>query len=153
MKKEMKSTRESLDSELDMLVMVIENSRKHRDKEHRARIYSQYMRYAMDEFVNVNFHQSDEAKGKKRKDVIRDHVVPHIELMKKLFAIDKLSKDSVWEVIEKYYIICSITKEEDKRLNEADLKSKMPKDWCENEESLFARYEKVGIKYSQCVSS
>lgn len=150
MKEETKSTRESLDFELDMLVMVVENSRKHRDRKHRTRIYSQYMRYAMDEFVYVNLYQSDEAKGKTKKEVIRDHVVPHKIVMEMLLSLDKLSKDSAWEVIEKYYKICSVTREEDRKLNEADLKSKMPEGWCKNEGDPFARYEKVGIRYSKC---
>lgn len=150
MRKNLKITKDLLGTELEMLVMVIGNSKKHRNEQHRERIYSQYLRYAMDEFVYVNLHQSDEAKGKARKEVIRDHVVPHKVLMDKFLGLEVLSKDSVWEVIKKYYIICSITREEDRKLNNEGLKSKMPEDWCENEENLFARYEKVEIKYSKC---
>lgn len=149
MRKNLKITRDMLGPELAMLVMVIENAKKHKDLGHTTRIYSQYLRYAMDEFAYVNLHQSDEAKGKTKKEVVRDHVVPHSLVMDKLFAIKELNQNSVWRVIKKYYIICSITKEEDRKLSSKGFKSKMPNGWCENEENLFARYEEVGINYSK----
>ena len=48
-------------------------------------------------------------------------------------------------VINKYYVICAITKEEDKKLNAAGLRTKMPPEWDEKKDSVFARYEAVGI--------
>jgi hypothetical protein len=47
-------------------------------------------------------------------------------------------------LIKKYYVICAITKEEDRQLNAAGLRSKMPKDR-EIDNNVFARYEAVGI--------
>ena len=48
-------------------------------------------------------------------------------------------------VINKYYVICAITKEEDIKLNAAGLRSKMPAEWDEKNDSVFARYEAVEI--------
>ena len=65
--------------------------------------------------------------------------------MEKLFSLSPVTNESIMGVLSKFYIICRITKEQDKQLNAAGLRSKMPMGWNEDEDSVFARYEAVGI--------
>ena len=108
-------------------------------------MYSQYIRYALDEISDLNFCTSESAKGLKRKDVIHDHVIPHSIVMNKLLSLKEPSNESIMKVIKKFYILCAITKEEDGLLNSAGYRSKMPDGWNEEKDSVFARYESVGI--------
>jgi len=65
-------------------------------------------------------------------------------LVDKLLTLVPLTNDNILKMLKKYYVICAITKEEDKKLNAAGLRSKMPDGWKEDD-SVFARYEEVGI--------
>lgn len=133
------------EQKLECLKKAILNSREHIRANDPTRIYSQYIRYALGEFSRLNFYVSGEAKGLKRKDVIHEHVIPHSIVMKKLLTLESLTSENVMSVIEKYYLICVITKKEDKLLTAAGLRSKMPDGWDEEDGSVFARYEAVGI--------
>lgn len=130
---------------LDCLRRVILNSKEHIKANDPKRIYSQYMRYAMDEFSKMNKCTSENASGANSKDVIHEHVVPHSIVMNKLLEIENLTNENILSVLQKYYVICDITREEDQLLNNAKLRSKMPRDWNEESDSIFARYEAVGI--------
>lgn len=141
-----KNKKMSAQQKLECLKKVIANSKEHIKANDSKRIYSQYMRYAMDEFSDVNFCTSQNAKGLARKDVIHEHVVPHGIVMDKLLKIEPLTTENILSVIKKYYVICAITKDEDKLLNQAKLRSKMPKGWNEEVDSIFARYQAVRIE-------
>jgi len=99
----------------------------------------------LDEVKGLNFCTSKKAKGLKRKEVTHEHVIPHSIVMNKLFSLDSLTNENIMSIIQKYYVICAITKEEDKRLNAIGLKSKMPEGWDEANDNVFARYESAGI--------
>lgn len=131
------------EQKLECLKKVILNSQEHINANDPTRIYSQYIRYALDEFSRLNFHTSEEAKGLKRKDVIHEHVIPHSIVMKKLLSLDPVTTENIMSVIQKYYVICAISKKEDKLLNANGFKSKMPEGWDEETGSVFARYEAV----------
>lgn len=140
------------EQKLECLKKVILNSKEHIKAKDPTRIYSQYMRYALDEFSRLNFYTSEEAKGLKRKDVTYEHVIPHSFVMEKLLKLEPVTAENIMAVIEKYYVICVVTKSEDKLLTAAKLRSKMPEGWNEETDSVFARYEAetVGIKYEKC---
>jgi len=135
----------TLEQKLECLRNVISNSKEHILAGDPPRIYSQYIRYALDEFKDLNFFISTGASGLKRADVIHEHVIPHHLIMKKLITLDELTDEKIMAVLNKFYFICRITKDEDKRLNNEGLRSKMPNGWNEERDSVFARYEKVGI--------
>lgn len=65
--------------------------------------------------------------------------------MSRLLSIETLSNENIMDVLKKFYILCAITKEEDKLLNSGGYRSKMPDGWNEETDSVFARYESVGI--------
>lgn len=142
----------TLDKKLECLKTVLLNSLVHKRSNDQVRIYSQYIRYALDEFKDINFYQSEQARELKRKDVIHEHVIPHSVLMNKLLLLDPLTVDSIHFVIKKYYVICAITKEEDQLLTAKGLRSKMPKGWNEETDSVFARYDEVGIKFARKIN-
>lgn len=137
------------DEKIECLKKVILNSLEHKRSNDPIRIYSQYIRYALDQFKDINFYRSIGAKGLKRKDVIHEHVVPHSIVMNKLLTLDSLTNEKIESVIRKYYVICEITREEDRLLSAKGLRSKMPHGWNEEKDSVFARYEEVGIKFSK----
>jgi len=133
------------DQKLDCIRRVLANSKEHIRHGDPKRMYSQYIRYALDEIADINFCTSEQAKGLKRKEVIYEHVVPHSIVMDKLLALNDLRNEKIFKVIEKFYIVCAITKEEDKRLSAAGFRSKMPDGWNADTDSVYARYNAVGI--------
>mgnify|MGYP000689171691 CR=1 FL=1 len=130
---------------IECLSRAIKNAKEHVQAGDPPRVYSQYIRYALDDFARLNFFMSHEAHGLSRKDVIYDHVVPHSFVMSKLLSIDPLSNEAIMDVLKKYFFICVISRREDELLTAAGLRSKMPDGWDEESGSIFARYEAVGI--------
>ena len=135
----------TLEQKLECIRKAVVNAQDHILAEDPRRVYSQYIRYALDEVSDLNFCRSSSAEGLQRKNVIHEHVVPHSIVMNKLLSLEPLTHKNIMALIEKYYVICAITKEEDKKLSAAGLRSRMPKGWDENKDSIFARYEAVGI--------
>lgn len=135
----------TIEQKLECIKRVIFNTKEHIRYGDPKRMYSQYIRYALDEVSELNFCASKRAKGLKRKDVIHEHVVPHSIIMNKLLSLETLNNENIMSVIERFYILCAITREEDKLLNAAGYRSKMPDGWNEETDSVFARYELVGI--------
>ncbi len=135
----------TIEQKLECLKAVICNSQRHVRAKDPRRIYSQYIRYALDEFVNLNLCSSVEARGLARKHIIYEHVVPHSIVMDRLLSLNQPTNDELLSVIRKFFIICTITREEDKRLNAAGLRSKMPEGWNDKSDSVYARYDAVGI--------
>jgi hypothetical protein len=141
----MRVPKRTVEQKLECIRKVISNSKEHIESGDPKRVYSQYIRYALDEIKNLNFYTSKKAKGLKREDIIHEHVVPHSIVMNKLLSLKPLCNENIMEVLNKFYVLCAITKEEDKLLNAAGYRSKMPDGWNEDTDSIFARYEEVGI--------
>ena len=64
------------------------------------------------------------------------------EEAKKNISDDKLQK-LIYELVDKYYYVALITKDEHKKLSNKGYKQKMPEDW--DGQSFKARYQKAGI--------
>lgn len=83
--------------------------------------------------------------GKSVKDVLRfDHMVPKNIFLNDFIQKTKcevLTKEYLFEMLFRYYFICTITKEEDAQLS----KINMPSDW--DKQNPFARYEKESISF------
>ena len=133
---------------LECLRKAISNSKEHIKAGDPTRIHSQYIRYALDEFVSLNKCFSTKAVDLNRRDVIYEHVVPHSVVMKKLLELDSLTDENIMSVLKKFYVICVITKEEDKRLSAAGLRRDMPHQWNHENDSIFARYEHEKVQIS-----
>ena len=65
------------------------------------------------------------------------------EEAKKNISDDELQK-LIYELVDKYYYVALITKDEHKKLSNKGYKQKMPEDW--NGKSVIARYKKTEIK-------
>lgn len=103
-------------------------------------------KYSMADYISA------EAKewivtGKPLSNALRfDHMVP-----KNIFFNDfiqkikkgTLTKEYVYHILFQYYFICTVTTEEDARLQTAN----MPNDW--DNQNPFARYEKEKISFIQ----
>ena len=64
------------------------------------------------------------------------------EEAKKNISDDKLQK-LIYKLIDKYYYVALITRDENKKLSNKGYREKMPEDW--DEQSFDARYQKAGI--------
>ena len=82
--------------------------------------------------------------------VKHEHVVPMKILSERLLAMDDPSLEDIARFILDNVILASITKEEDKKLNDAKLTSAMPNEYYDPSHELYnnplARYIKVGIE-------
>jgi hypothetical protein len=133
---------------LECLRKVILHSQEHVRVNDPIRIYSQYIRYALDEFcgLHFNYYTSINAKRLNQNKGIRDHIVPHRIIMKKLLDLKQPTEKNMMSLISRYLVICKITTEEDSLLSSLGLGSKMPDGWDEDNDSIFARYEKAEIQ-------
>jgi len=83
--------------------------------------------------------------------VIKEHVVPLrvIETMLlELVDTGNLTCESIAAVLDQFVVFATITKTEDQVLVRQGLKDSMPEDWHPQTGSVFARYDKVGIRYT-----
>jgi hypothetical protein len=132
---------------LTCLKNVVLNAQAHQKAGDPTRIYSQYIRYALNQFDKHEGIRltSRKAKGKVRPAIVHDHSIPHSFVLNKLLALKNVTNEALKEVINKHYRIGIITKEEDELLTRSGLRKKMPDGWDEKSGSVYARYEKVGI--------
>jgi len=87
---------------------------------------------------------SKAAVGKSKGEVIVEHVVPTMVIVNILMDLEKPTRRVVKEILQKYFHVLLVTKEEDRKLVVAGLRSTMPGDW--DGENIWARYEVVGIE-------
>ena len=91
-----------------------------------------------------NLPRSVEASKRELKGLRLEHVVPQMWFVNQLMDMDTIDKEEIRELLETYFRVLLVTKEEDAKLTEAGLRYKMPKDW--DEENPWARHDAVGIK-------
>lgn len=93
----------------------------------------------------TNLPRSKSAIGKQLSDLDVEHVVPQMEIVNMLMNMKPLDKQSVESVLENYFHVLLVTRDEHKQLNASPgLRSKMPKDW--DGVDVWARYRVVGIE-------
>ena len=135
----------SIEQKTECLRKAILNSREHISAGDPKRIYSQYMRYALDQFKDINAFISGEAMDMRRNETIDDHVIPHTIVMEKMISLNSLDSECIKNSVGKYFALCRISRRENMLLNEAGLKSRMPNGWDDRAADMFARYYAVGI--------
>ncbi len=96
--------------------------------------------------LDMHFISRDALSSIKKKSnisLIKDHIVP-IKVIHGILQTDiNRSEENIERLLKKYYRIGVITKEEDHKLNNLQLKSKMPDDWDGND--VYARYKRADI--------
>ena len=149
----------TLKQRLTCLQNAVQNAQKHRKAGDPKRMYSQYIRYALNEFDEQKERRfSSDAlslnpnRKKKFPELVHDHMIPHAFVLNKLLSLKEPSHKALAKVINKYYQICVITKEEDQILNRQGLRSKMPESWNEIPGDRDARYKIAGIRLSPRLS-
>ncbi|MCL2912277.1 hypothetical protein L2725_00525 [Shewanella corallii] len=92
-----------------------------------------------------------------KKQLVKEHVVPLKVIVEKLIALSADKAPSLEEIaacIDENLIFATITKEEDKRLRDAKLNSRMPDGYYQAGHSLFndkfARYRVANIQLTEC---
>ena len=83
-----------------------------------------------------------QSEGRSMTELIHEHLVPRKLLIKELFEMSDPSSKKIYEYLNEYCIGVIITKDEDSKLNNAGLRSEMPKNW---DGHPWARYKEVGI--------
>lgn len=90
-----------------------------------------------------NIPRSQAADGAALKDCDVEHAVPQMEIVNMLMDMEAITQTKVQSLLEKYFRVLLVTKEEHRLLNASGLRSSMPKDW--DGEDVWARYRAVGI--------
>ena len=90
-----------------------------------------------------NIPRSTAALGKDTSECEVEHVVPQMYIVNILMDMTPISKNRINDILDKYFHVLLVTKEEHHRLNASGFRSKMPEDW--DGENIWARYDAVGI--------
>lgn len=130
---------------LTCLRHAVLNGQIHKAAGDPVKVYSRYIRYALESFNRLDGIELTSEKAQGKKDVIRDHIVPHCFILNKLLSIKDVTNQSIKDVVNKYYRIGVITVEEDELLTKNGLKDEMPQNWDELNGDVYARYTAVGI--------
>ena len=82
------------------------------------------------------------------KILVHEHVVPKTTIISLLADLKDPTASAVRHILETYCIGVVLTREEDRKLNAAGLRSAMPTEWSDGD--VWARYRLVGI---ECVDT
>jgi hypothetical protein len=82
------------------------------------------------------------------KRLTHEHTIPLKLLAEKIFSLGTSDKDVIREFFNLYCKAAIVTREEDRKLNSAKLRSAMPPKWCFGQDT-FARYGVVEIRLLQ----
>jgi|GEM_PF-741396 len=88
--------------------------------------------------------RSKAATGQPLSECIVEHSVPLMEIVRWLMEMNPLTELRVTNLLKKFYRMRLVTKEENTRLNEGELRSKMPDGW--DGKDVYARYRAAKIK-------
>ena len=128
---------------IQMMIKVINDAHEHIKMETPNRVWSTYFRYALNDLEKGNEYISQSMIESPNQKKIRDHTVPFKIVRDKLLAIENINYDSVSKILNRFHVVTIISIEEDQKLKDAGLNSRMPKNW--DGINSFARYETVGI--------
>ena len=79
------------------------------------------------------------------KRLTHEHAIPLALLAEKVLSLEIGDKEVIYEMFKNYCRAAIVTREEDRKLNSAKLRSAMPPEWCFGED-ILARYCTVGIE-------
>lgn len=98
-----------------------------------------------------NINRSVAAEGKELSELQVEHIVPKTWFVDQLMdmKVKDLTQKNVKNLLEKYYHVLLVTKDEHSKLGALGLRSKMPNKW--DEKNIWARYDDVGIEVSDNV--
>ena len=91
-----------------------------------------------------NIPRSKAAQGMPLGECVVEHAVPQMAIVNWLMDLDPITNESVASLLERYFTVMLVTKEEHALLNSSGLRSTMPAQW--DKENVYARYELVGIQ-------
>ncbi|WP_143331881.1 hypothetical protein [Domibacillus antri] len=100
-------------------------------------------KHSMSDYITPNAMKAIES-GIVSKNLIYEHMVPknlYIKQISEITLAGQLTEEFIYDLLIKYYFVCSVTKEEDEKLPSI----KMADDW--DGINPFYRYEKAGIEF------
>lgn len=128
---------------LRMMIKVIGDAHDHIQMGTPNRVWSTYFRYALNELEKGSVFLSRSISLDPKQKSIHEHTVPFKIVRDKLLDLNDVTIESVSETLDKFHIVSRISIEEDQKLKNANLNTKMPEGW--DGINPFARYEAVGI--------
>lgn len=100
-------------------------------------------KHSMSDYITPNAKKALES-GNISKNLIYEHIIPknlYIKQISEVTLAGELTEAFIYDLLIKYYFVCTVTKEEDEKLPSI----KMDDDW--DGINPFYRYEKAGIKF------
>ncbi|MBD7971087.1 hypothetical protein [Paenibacillus gallinarum] len=100
-------------------------------------------KHSMSDYITPNAQKAIKS-GYVAKNLIYEHMIPknlYIKQISEITLAGELTESFIYDLLIKYYFVCTVTKEEDERLPSI----KMDDDW--DEVNPFYRYEKAGIHF------
>lgn len=91
-----------------------------------------------------NISRSKAATEQPLNECLVEHSVPLMEIVNWLMEMNPLTKLRVTNLLKKVYRVRLVTKDENRKLNVGELRSKMPDGW--DGKDVFARYRAANIK-------
>ncbi|NRD76598.1 hypothetical protein HPT25_03720 [Bacillus sp. BRMEA1] len=100
-------------------------------------------KHSMSDYITLNAKKAIES-GNISKNLIYEHMIPkniYIKQISEITLAGELTDDFIYNLLIKYYFVCTVTKEEDDKLPSI----KMDDDW--DGINPFYRYKKAGIEF------
>jgi DNA-dependent RNA polymerase auxiliary subunit epsilon len=101
-------------------------------------------KHSMSDYITLNAKKAIES-GNISKNLIYEHMIPknlYIKQISEVTLAGELTEAFIYDLLIKYYFVCTVTKEEDDKLPSI----KMDDDW--DGINPFYRYEKAGVEFS-----
>lgn len=163
----MKSINPNAYIELKHIQLELNNARNHHFRHFVDQFYcykhgfiTESGKASPDKILWNGYVSRDASQTKDRSEVTKEHVFPLKLITQKLEDSTNASKISLLEIeniIDRYLIFCTITKEEDSALRKLGLTSSMPEEFYDEKSLLFgdifARYKIAKIEindHSEC---
>jgi hypothetical protein len=83
-----------------------------------------------------------------RRELTHEHAVPRRVIIHHLLGLENPEEAVVGEVLHRFCVAVVITKEQDKRLNDAGLRQRMPVGW--DGADVWARYRTIAVEPLDC---
>ncbi len=140
---------------LDLIIEAINYCKKVRDLGMPKSCYAKTLRepifFLWEKKPKISKYESSTYKSaasvaatKGPRSLVYDHSIPFNYTLERLIGLPDVNQQTVRACLSECLITCTITKEEDERLNRAGLRHKMPDDW--DGVNPLARYQAVNIQ-------
>ena len=109
-----------------MMMKVINDCHDHIQMATPNRVWSTYFRYALNELEKGAAFYSKSMRDNPDQRSTHEHTVPCKIVRDKLLSLSDITYESVSDILDQFHVVSIISNEEDQKLRDAGLTSKMP---------------------------